>query len=136
MNLPTWNLNEFYLSFKDKQINKDLHSLKKKINLFSIKYKGKLRKLKKQQLVGTLVEFEKIEEIILKLRSYAYLEYCTDQLNNEKAKFYQYIEESVLDCEKEVIFYGIELNKLSDSKTLVFSKTKYKKQENTGQLSE
>ena len=24
MNLPTWNLSEFYTSFKDKQINKDL----------------------------------------------------------------------------------------------------------------
>ena len=104
MNLPTWNLNEFYSSFKDKQINKDLHSLKKKISLFSIKYKGKLGKLKNQQLIRSLIEFEKIEEIILKLRSYAYLVYCTDQLNTDKAKFYQYIEESVLDCQKDVIF--------------------------------
>ena len=61
MNLPSWNLSEFYLSFKDKQINKDLHSLKKKITLFSNKYKGKLDVLKKQELVKTLVEFEKIE---------------------------------------------------------------------------
>ena len=85
-----------------------------------------MKKLKKQQLVKTLVEFEKIEEITLKLRSYAYLEYCTDQLNNDKAKFYQKIEESVLDCEKDIIFYGIELNKLTDNKTSVFSETKYK----------
>ena len=96
MNLPTWNLNEFYSSFKDKQINKDLHNLKKKINLFANKYKGKLEKLKNQQLINTLVEFEKIEEMTLKLKSYAYLEYCTDQLDNKKAKFYQFIEESVL----------------------------------------
>ena len=68
MNLPAWNLSEFYSSFKDKQINKDLQSLKKKINLFSIQYKGNLGKLKNQQLVRTLIEFEKIEEIILKLR--------------------------------------------------------------------
>ena len=61
MNLPTWNLNEFYSSFKDKQINKDLHSLKKKINLFSIKYKGKLGKLKKTQLIRSLIEFEKVD---------------------------------------------------------------------------
>ena len=106
MNLPIWNLNEFYSSFKDEQINKDLHDLKKKINLFSNKYKGKLEKLKNQQLVNTLVEFEKIEEIILKLKSYAYLEYCTDQLDSKKAKFYQFIEESVLDCEKDIIFYN------------------------------
>ena len=29
MNLPSWNLNEFYSSFKDQRINKDLNSLKK-----------------------------------------------------------------------------------------------------------
>ena len=69
---------------------------------------------------------ETVGELILKLRSYAYLVYCTDQINSDKAKFYQYIEESVLDCQKDVIFYGIELNKLSDNKTLAFSKTKYK----------
>ena len=65
-------------------------------------------------------------EIILKLRSYAYLEYYTDQLNNDKTKFYQKIEESVLDCEKDLIFYGIELNKLDDNKTSVFSETNIK----------
>ena len=32
----------------------------------------------------------------------------------------------MLDCEKDVIFYGIELNKLDDTKTSVFSETKYK----------
>ena len=47
-------------------------------------------------------------------------------MSPEKAKFYQNIEESVLDCEKDIIFYGIELNKLSDGKTSIFSKTKYK----------
>ena len=72
------------------------------------------------------MNLKKVEEIILKLRSYAYLVYCTDQLNSDKAKFYQYIEESVLDCEKDVIFYGIELNKLSDNKTSAFSKLNIK----------
>ncbi len=42
MNLPSWNLNEFYSSFKDKQINKDLHSLKKKLASFRISIKESL----------------------------------------------------------------------------------------------
>ena len=32
----------------------------------------------------------------------------------------------MLDCEKDVIFYGIELNKLDDTKTSVFSETNIK----------
>ena len=43
MNLPTWNLSEFYSSFKDKQINKDLHSLKKKLAFFQINIEESLK---------------------------------------------------------------------------------------------
>ena len=60
------------------------------------------------------------------LKSFAFLTHCTDQLNKEKTKFYQDIEESLSKIEKKIIFYTIELNKLPKEKSDVFSKTKYK----------
>ena len=48
--------------------------------------------------------------------------YCTDQLSNEKANFYQNIEEAVLKAQKNIIFYGIELNKLNKDKISITSK--------------
>ena len=116
MNLPTWNLSEFYSSFKDDQINNDIKTLKKKLKKFSSKYKGKLKSLENNNLINSLVEFEKIEEISLKLRSYGYLIYCTNQVDKDRSKFFQFIEETVLDAEKDIIFYGIELNNLSEKK--------------------
>ena len=88
MKLPSWNLNEFYSSLKDEQINKDILILKNKINLFAKKYRGKLKDLSKKMLIQTLKDFEEIEELCQKLKSYAYLQYCTDQLNNKKSKFF------------------------------------------------
>ncbi len=59
-------------------------------------------------------DYEEIEEISQKLKSYAYLVYCTDQLDKERSKFFQFIEETVLEIYKDVIFFGIELNKLNE----------------------
>ena len=126
MNLPSWNLKEFYPSFRDKSIIDDLKLLENKTLDFAKKYKEKLDGLKDNKLLFTLQSFEEIEELSLKLRSYAYLVYCTDQLSNEKSKFYQNIEETVLKAQKNIIFYGIELNKLNKNKISIFKKTKYK----------
>ena len=126
MNLPTWNLSEFYSSLKDDQINNDIRTLKKKIKKFSSKYKGKLKSLKNNNLINSLVEFEEIEEISLKLRSYGYLIYCTNQVDVERSKFFQFIEETVLNAEKDIIFYGIELNNLNEKRISIFNNTKYK----------
>ena len=63
MLLPQWNLNEFYQSFKDENINKDILKLKKKINSFSKKYRGKLQSFGEKNLFKSLEEFEHIEEL-------------------------------------------------------------------------
>ena len=59
-------------------------------------------------MVSSIEDYEEIE-ISQKLKSYAYLVYCTDQLDKERSKFFQFIEETVLEIYKDVIFFGIEL---------------------------
>lgn len=86
MTLPTWNLKDFYSSISSNKIQKDIIILEQRINIFSKKYKGKLNSLKKKKLLETLVEFEGIEELSQKIKSFAYLTYCTDQLSEKKKK--------------------------------------------------
>ncbi len=124
--LPIWDLTDFYPSYKSKLIYKDLKKLGSLCTFFSKQYKNKLRSIHKNELKKSLVEFETIEEKIVSLKSFAFLTHCTDQLNKEKTKFYQDIEESLSKIEKKIIFYTIELNKLPKEKSDVFSKTKYK----------
>ena len=126
MDLPNWNLKEFYPSFTSNLINKDIKILKRKTGEFSLKFRGKLNSLKKKHLFQTLVDYEQIEELAQKIKSFAYLTYCTDQLNEKKKKFYQLIDESLSDIEKLIIFYGIELNNLNDKQLSVFFDSKYK----------
>ena len=89
MTLPTWNLNQFYGSIEDNQINKDFKNLINKSKSFQKKYRGNLGSLTSNSLLRSLKEYEKIEEVILKIQSFAYLSYCTDQLLDKFKKFYQ-----------------------------------------------
>jgi len=124
--LPVWDLTDFYPSFNSKNILYDIQSLKRTIDRFCKKFKNKLNIISENKLLESLVDFEQIEEIFSKLRSYAYLVYCTDQLNEEKTKFYQFIDESLSELDKKIIFYPIEINKLNKKKSLPFLDSKYK----------
>ena len=126
MTLPNWNLKKFYDNIDDNKISKDLKVLSKKSKNFSNEFRNKLGSLKASQLLDSLKEFEKIQEIIQKIQSFAYLSYCTNQLDEKNKKFYQQVEEKISEIEKNLIFYGIELNKLSTKQLLPFKKTKYK----------
>ena len=125
MTLPIWKLNQFYESIEDNQINKDFKNLFTKSKNFQNKYRGNLNLLDRKSLINSLEEYEKIEEIIQKIQSFAYLTYCTDQLLDKIKKFYQEVEEKISNVEKNLIFYGIELNKLSSKKLEFFSNSKY-----------
>ena len=125
MTLPIWNLNQFYESIEDNQINKDFKNLFTKSKNFQNKYRGNLNLLDRKSLINSLEEYEKIEEIVQKIQSFAYLTYCTDQLVDKIKKFYQEVEEKISNIEKNLIFYGIELNKLSSKKLEFFSNSKY-----------
>ena len=125
MTLPTWNLNQFYESIEDNQINKDFKSLVISSGNFQKKYRGRLQSLNGKSLLRSLEEYEKITEVIQKIQSFAYLTYCTDQLVDKIKKFYQEVEEKISNIEKNLIFYGIELNKLPSKKLEYFSQTKY-----------
>ena len=115
---------KFYDNIDDNKISKDLKVLSKKSKNFSNDFRNKLGSLKASQLIDSLKDFEKIQEIIQKIQSFAYLSYCTNQLDEKNKKFYQQVEEKISEIEKNLIFYGIELNKLSTKQLLPFKKTK------------
>ncbi len=124
-NLPVWNLADFYPNFKSKHINDDLSNLLKDSNFFQKKYKNKLNFLTKDKLITSIKDYEKLEERIYFIKSFSFLTHCTDQLNKEKSKFYQSTDERLSNIEKNLVFFGIEMNKLSKGKTSDLKKSKY-----------
>ena len=123
--LPEWDLKDFYPSHDSEMFKNELVNLKTSINKFSESNKGKLLRYSEKKIEVMIEDFEKIEEIIVKIKSYIFLFHCTDQLNQKKTTFYQKIQEEITALESKLIFFGLEINKIPEKKIKKIKKSKY-----------
>ena len=123
--LPEWDLKDFYPSHDSEMFKNDLVNLETLINKFFEDNKGKLLKFSEKKIEIVIEDFEKIEEIIVKIKSYIFLFHCTDQLNQKKTTFYQKIQEKITALESKLIFFSLEINKIPEKKIQKIKKSKY-----------
>ncbi len=126
-NLPNWNLHDFYSSFKDEQIYKDLFVFKKFTEDFRKKYKDKLLSYS-STFESIIEEYENGNEIGDKLGNFAFLTYATNMDVSEIVQFYQDINEKLTEISSNLIFFTNEINENSDEnfQNLVNGSGKYK----------
>ena len=126
-NLPNWNLKDFYSSFKDEAIFKDLDNFKKYTKTFKESYKDKLLS-HSSKLENIIEEYENGNEIGDKLGNYAFLIYATNMDVSEIVQFYQDINEKLTEISSDLIFFTNEINATSDDdfKKLINGSGKYK----------
>ena len=91
--LPIWNLNSLYPSMDSPELKKDLEKVTEKSLSFETRYKTKVSQLTGPQLAHSIVEYEKIEEILGRIMSFAQLIYSGDMLENEKCKINKSMKE-------------------------------------------
>ena len=112
--LPTWNLDDLYSSINDEQIDKDLKTVEKKIDTFVKTYKESIKYLSSSVFYKSLREYEEINEMLVKLISFADLKYAEDSSKTENVIFYQKITEKTTFLSAQLIFYSLEINKLEN----------------------
>ena len=110
--LPGWDLSALYKSIKDPAIARDIAALEKKSTAFAKRYQGKLAK--PGMLAESILDYEKLQDSIGKLGSYAQLVYSADMQTPAITQFYQNISETLTTIGSTIIFYTLEINKLSD----------------------
>jgi oligoendopeptidase F len=113
-NLPLWNLNDLYKGIDDENIDKDIENIENKINDFVKYYKNNIKYLSSSEFLTFLKEYEKINELMGKVGSYASLKHA-ENLNEENAIFYQTIDEKLNNLQSRLIFVSLEINKLKES---------------------
>lgn len=113
-NLPVWDLTDFYSSIEDKKIADDLQQISQAAQQFAKQYAKKITKLNGKDLAASIKQYEKVAELIGKVSSYAYLIYASDLSNAKHLAFYQNISEKISEYETHLVFFSIELNKISD----------------------
>ena len=113
--LPEWNLADLYPGPDSPELRGDLDRSESDAAAFRDRYEGKLAALPGAALAGAVSTYERLQETLGRIMSYAYLVYAGDMADAEIGKFFQTMQERVNDISTTLLFFTLELNRVDDA---------------------
>ena len=110
--LPEWDLSEYYKGVDDPQIDADIRIYSEKARAFAEKYRGRVARLEAEEFLQALHELEDMNRLASKLGGYAGLNSSTHLTDPQASALYQKVVESLNEAGKDLLFFGLEYNKL------------------------
>ena len=107
--LPRWDLKDLYHDPASKKLDFDFKKCRRDANAFHKRYFGNVAELSGDELVGAVQLYEKIDQLIARIMSYAQLCHSTDVLSTETSRFYQTTQETLTEISAQLVFFKIEL---------------------------
>ncbi len=115
--LPEWDLGDLYPGMESPELAADLARADDDAKAFAKQYSGKLAGLDGEALALAIAQFERIEEILGRIMSFAGLVHAGDVSSPEIGRFYQTTQERATDIGTHLLFFTLEINRIDD-KTL------------------
>ena len=113
--LPTWTLADLYPGSDSPQLETDLGCAAADAKTFAASHAGKLASLSGAELAAAIAEYERIEETLGRVMSYAQLLFAGDSTDPAIGRFAQSMNERVTTISSDLIFFTLELNRLDDT---------------------
>ena len=113
--LPNWDLSDLYPGIQSPELERDFTTAHDAAAAFAARYAGQLAGLSGADLAAALEAFERIEEIQGRLMSYAQLLFSGDGTDPQLGQFYQSVSERVTAISSQLVFFGLELNRLDEA---------------------
>ncbi len=113
--LPEWDLSDLYPAPDGPEWRRDMEWLEAECARFAADYEGKLETLDASGLLQAIERYEAIEGISGRLMSYAGLRYYQQTTDAARGKFMADAQDAVTAYTAPLVFYGLELNRLSDA---------------------
>lgn len=113
--LPVWDLSDLYHDPTAPEIEADLSAAAAEANDFATAYTGRLASLSGAALAEAIRGYERIQERLGRLMSYAQLVFSGDSTDATIGKFFQTINERVTAISSVTLFFSLELNRLDDA---------------------
>jgi oligoendopeptidase F len=112
--LPAWDLSDLYPAPSSDRVAQDFQTAETDAKSFAATYAGKLAAMSGAQLAEAITRYERIEETLGCLTSYAQLLFAGDSTDAAIGRFYQTVNERVTAISSQLIFFTLELNRLDD----------------------
>ena len=111
---PEWNLSDLYPSPQAPEIEADLERALRDATALEAEVKGRLAELDGTALGAVIERYERIEEQLGRLMSYAQLLHAAKADDPQIGRFYQTIHERVTKVGTRLLFLTLELNRIED----------------------
>ncbi len=113
--LPAWRLEDLYARMDDARIEQDLAEAAADATAFEAAHRMKLAALDGAGLAAAIAAYERIEEVLGRVMSYAQLLFAADSTDPAHGQFYQTMSERVTAISTHTLFFSLELNLLTES---------------------
>ena len=113
--LPAWDLRDLYPAPDSPELAADLARAAEAAQAFAAAHAGRLAGLSGAALAAALSEFERIDEILGRVMSYAQLLFAGDGTDAVIGSFYQSMTERVTAISSDLIFFTLELNRIEEA---------------------
>lgn len=111
-----WDLSDLYKAIDDSRLKEDKQEVLKKADRFAETFRGKISRLKANEFLLALKEYESILELIGKIGSYAHLTWTTNTEKAEYGKLMQEANELSSEIRQKLVFFDVEWLKIKDEK--------------------
>jgi oligoendopeptidase F len=113
--VPEWDLRDLYPGRDSPELARDLGRVAKDADAFAAAYRGKLPGLTGAELGAAVAAYERLQETLERIMSYASLVYSGNVSDPEIGRFYQLMQEKTNDVSSTLLFFSLEINKLEDA---------------------
>ena len=113
--LPTWDLGDLYPAPDSPAVEADFAKAEQAALTFATAYRRRLAAITGGDLAAAIADYERIEEVLGRLMSYAQLLFAGDSNNAEIGRFYQTASERVTTISSNLLFFTLELNRLDEA---------------------
>jgi oligoendopeptidase F len=113
--LPAWDLSDLYPSLDSPLVTEDLARAEQMAKSFAQAHAGTLASLSGAALAAVIAEYERIQDILGRVGSYAQLLFAEDSTNPEHGRFYQTVSERLTAIGSTLIFFSLELNRMDNA---------------------
>jgi oligoendopeptidase F len=112
--LPEWDLSDLYPARDAPAVECDLEQAKTEAEALAAEFKGRLGELDGAALARLIERFERIEEMLGRVASYAQLLHAAHTEDPEVGRFFQTVQERANDIGTKLLFVTLEINKIDD----------------------
>jgi oligoendopeptidase F len=113
--LPAWDLSDLYDAPDSPRVMADLERAEITAKSMARAHAGTLASLTGAALAAVIAEYERIQEILGRVASYAQLLFAEDSSDPAIGRFYQTVNERVTTIGSDLIFFTLELNRMDDA---------------------